>query len=50
MLLRHECGYEESMYCKNCRQPLTYNPRLGIYCPSCGREVTMLCPGCGQRW
>ncbi len=50
IMLTHTCGHEMEIYCKRCNKPLIHNPRLGLYCPQCGREVTMICPGCGQRW
>ncbi len=49
-MIQHECGYEIDIRCKKCDKALIYNERLGIHCPSCGREVTLLCHGCGKKW
>lgn len=49
-MIRHVCGYNLEILCKNCRKPLAYNPRQGLYCPFCGHEVTLVCPGCGKKW
>ncbi len=49
-MLRHECGYEQEIYCRRCGALVIYNQRLGLYCPQCGREVTLLCHGCGKKW
>jgi primosomal protein N' len=50
IMLRHSCGYEANFHCKNCRLPLTYDERIGLYCPKCGRRITTICPGCGRPW
>ncbi|MDV4343805.1 DNA helicase PriA [Methanoculleus sp. YWC-01] len=49
-MVRHECGFEAPIYCKRCGRPLENNERTGLYCPHCGRRVSMLCPGCGRLW
>lgn len=49
-MLKHSCGYEAPLYCKKCGAPLSYLEVGGLFCPRCGRKVTMICPGCGKRW
>ena len=48
-MVKHKCGYEEDMRCKRCGSPLIEN-KGGLYCPHCGRQVTVICPGCGKPW
>ncbi|MDI6866182.1 DNA helicase PriA [Methanoculleus sp.] len=49
-MVRHECGFDAPIHCKRCGRPLVSNERLGLYCPHCGRRVSMICPGCGRLW
>ena len=49
-MLRHTCGYELDILCRNCGKPVEYRARQGLVCPNCGRVVTLVCPGCGKRW
>ncbi|NTU99951.1 MAG: DNA helicase PriA [Methanoregulaceae archaeon] len=49
-MLRHECGYELDLRCRQCGAHLLHEPRLGIFCPSCGRRVTLVCHRCGKKW
>ncbi len=49
-MLRHTCGYELEILCRNCGKPIEYRPRQGLICPNCGRVVTLVCPGCGTKW
>ncbi|WP_319642042.1 DNA helicase PriA [Methanovulcanius yangii] len=49
-MLRHTCGYEADVHCRKCGRELIYHEKNGLYCPYCGRKVTMICPGCGKPW
>lgn len=49
-MVRHECGFEQEIFCRRCGFPVFYNRKIGLHCPRCGREITLLCPGCGKRW
>ena len=51
LMVRHECGFEAPIYCKRCGRPLSCDERTGgLFCPHCGRRVSLLCPGCGRLW
>ncbi|MDH7592838.1 MAG: DNA helicase PriA [Methanomicrobiales archaeon] len=49
-MLRHSCGYNSKIICKKCGTELLYRERAGLYCPACGRRVSVICPGCGKVW
>lgn len=49
-MVTHDCGYEQEIRCRRCGTPVAYNERTGLYCPKCGHEITLLCPGCGKKW
>ncbi|KQC03419.1 MAG: DNA helicase PriA [Methanoculleus sp. SDB] len=49
-MVRHICGYEAEIFCKKCGRPMTSTERGGLWCPHCGRKITIVCPGCGKRW
>jgi primosomal protein N' len=49
-MLIHTCGYKSDILCRRCEKPLVYRERSGMFCPACGHEVTIICPGCGKRW
>ncbi|MFA5395835.1 MAG: Sjogren's syndrome/scleroderma autoantigen 1 family protein [Methanogenium sp.] len=50
-MLKHTCGYTAPIHCKNCGRPLMQRENNSqLYCPYCGRQVTMICPGCGKPW
>ncbi len=49
-MVRHECGFEQEILCRRCGSPVVYNEKIGLHCQKCGREITLVCPGCGKRW
>ncbi|EHQ34505.1 hypothetical protein [Methanoplanus limicola] len=47
---KHKCGFDEKIRCKKCGRFLEDNGKGSLHCPYCGRQATIICPGCGRPW